>query len=191
MKFWEHNGSKVSFIAALSFAGSMLCMMVLGVREHFSLSRIVLFSMLLSGAVTGFFVLRGLGFYRTMRRILQDRSTLSILPLFREGYAVLLHNEHNHIFFTTERIKGEISGLPVTVAFSQGSPASWPALVFSFYPLHHATLGERTSVYLSFKLNIRNRLKKDIKPEVLRFVNDLREKGYTSAEYSNYFVTAN
>jgi len=191
MKFWEHNGSKVSFIAASSFAGSVLCLMVLGVREHFSLSRIVLFSMLLSGGVTGFFVLRGLSFYRTMRRILQDKSALSILPMFREEYAVLLHNEHNHIFFTTERIRGEISGMPVTVAFSQGSPASWPALVFSFYPLHHATLGERTSVYLSFKLNIRNRLKKDIKPEVLRFVNDLREKGYTSAEYSNYFVTAN
>lgn len=191
MRFWEHNGSKVSFIAASSFAGSMLCLLILGVREHLALSRIVLFSMLLSGAITGFFVLRGISFYRTMRRIIEDRSELSILPLFREGYAVLLHNEQNRIFFTTERIKGEISGMPVTIAFSQGSPASWPALVFSFYPLHHATLGERTSVYMSFKLNIRNRLKKDIKPEVLRFVNDLREKGYTSAEYSNYFITAN
>jgi len=191
MKFWEHNGSKVSFIAASSFAGSMLCLLVLGVREHLALSRIIFFSMLLSGGITAFFVLRGVSFYRTMRRILADQSALSILPLFREGYAVLLHNEHNSIFFTTERIKGEISGLPVTVAFSQGSPASWPALVFSFYPLNHATLGERTSMYLSFKLNIRNRPKKDIKPEVLRFVNDLREKGYTSAEYSNYFVTAN
>ncbi len=191
MKFWEHNGSKVSFIAASSFAGSMLCLLVLGVREQFILSRIVLFSLLFSCLCTGFFVLRGISFYRTMRRIAEDRSELSILPLFREGYAVLLHNEHSRIFFTTERIKGEISGLPVTVAFSQGSPASWPALVFSFYPLNHATLGERTSMYLSFKLNIRNRLKRDIKPEVLRFVNDLREKGYTSAEYSHYFVTAN
>ncbi|MBX2905273.1 MAG: hypothetical protein KF744_04495 [Taibaiella sp.] len=191
MKFWEHNGSKVSFIAASSFAGSMLCLLALGVREHLSFSRIVMFTMLLSGAITGFFVLRGISFYRTMRRIIEDRSSLSVLPLFREGYNVLLHNEHNRIFFTTERIKGDISGMPVTVAFSQGSPASWPALVFSFYPLHHATLGTRTSMYLSFKLNLRNRLKKDIKPEVLRFVNDLREKGYSSAEYANYFVTAN
>lgn len=191
MKFWEHNGSKVSFIAASSFAGSMLCLFIPGLKEHFALPRIILLAVVFTCLSTVFFTLRGISFYRTMRRMIEDRSDLSILPLFREGYAIMLHNEDNRMFFTTERIKGEISGLPVTVSFSQGSLASWPTLVFSFYPLHHTTLGERTSMYLSFKLNIRNRLKKDIKPEVLLFVNDLREKGYTSAEYSSYFVTVN
>lgn len=191
MKFWEHNGSKVSFIAAASFAVSMAGLVILGVREHFLFSRVILLSLLCCGLATSFFTLRGISFYRTMRRVIEDRSALSILPLFRDGYSVMLHNEHSRLFFTTERIRGDIHGFPVTVSFAQGSPASRPTLVFSFYPLHHTVLGTRTSTYLIFRLNLRNRLKKDIKPEVLQFINDLREKGYTSAEYSQFFVTVN
>jgi len=191
MKFWEYNGNKVILIAVMSFFGGVLCSIFLARDMNIFQREAVVFSAVLCITATVVYTVRGLSYFRTMKRIMEDTSDLSILSLFDDGHAVILGNEHSRIFFTTERIKGDISGIPVVVSFSQGSRASWPSLVFSFYPLYHPTLGNRTSTYLSFKLNIRNRLKKDIKPEVLQFVKELKAKGYSSAEYSQFFVTAN
>jgi hypothetical protein len=190
MKFWEYNSNKVFYIAILSFLCGIVFFMLVGLTETDALS-VLLMAGIGCAVTTIIIIIRGLNFFRTMKRITEDDTARSITELFDEGYTIILHNEHSRFFYTTESLKGEIAGMPVIVSFSQGSRASWPALVFSFYPLYHATLGNRTSKYLSFKLSIRNRLRKDIKPEVLQFVKDMKARGYASAEYSNYFVTAN
>ncbi len=191
MKFWEYNRNKVIFIAVLSFAGGLLLLMLLSGSDRLLMGRALIFAGISSFFATSVYAFRGLSYFRVMKRIMDDTSEKSIHPLFDDGYTIVLNNEANSVFFTTERLKGDIGGLPVLVAFSQGSRASWPSLIFSFYPLAHSSLGNRTSRYLSFKMGLRNRLKKDVKPEVLQFVADLKGKGYSSAEYSQYFVTAN
>lgn len=190
MKFWEYNSNKVFLIAILSFLGCIVFFMLVG-TPGLDPMKVLLLSGIGCVLTTVIVIIRGVNYFRTMKRITEEDTARSITELFDEGYSIILHNEHSRIFYTTEWLKGDIGGMPVVVSFSQGSRASWPALVFSFYPLYHPTLGNRTSTYLSFKLSLRNRLRKDIKPEVLQFVKDMKAKGYASAEYSNYFVTAN
>ncbi len=190
MKFWEYNSNKVLFMAALTFLAGAVILILTGAGETDPVG-VVMFSAVICAVFTGTFVIRGINHFRTMRRITTDTSDRSILSLFDDGYSVVLNNENSRLFYTTERLKGEISGFPVIVSFEQGSRASWPTLVFSFFPLNHPTLGNRTSAYYGVKLSLRNRLRKDVKPDVLRFAKDLRDKRYSSAEYSQYFVTAN
>jgi hypothetical protein len=191
MKFWEYNRNKVLIIALVSFLGFFMLFVLLSRSGDIPMGYATIASVVLAGFYTFVEVVRGQNHFRVMTRTTQDTSERSIRTLFDDGYNVVLQNDSSSLFFTTERLKGDIEGFPVVVSFSQGSRASWPSLVFSFYPLAHASLGNRTSRYLSFKMTLRNRLKKDIKPDVRQFIADLKAKGYTSAEYSQYFVTAN
>ena len=129
--------------------------------------------------LTSLYLLHGLGFFRTIKRLTEDTTEKSIMPLFDNGYSLELENLNSKFFFTTECLKGTISGLPVNVSFSQAYGYKWPSLGFSFSSLSESGFRNNIIGYICFNLNIRNRLKRDIKPEVLKFAADLNAKGYS------------
>jgi hypothetical protein len=119
--------------------------------------------------------------YTMIGKLINDKSERSIIPLFDNGYSTL-HGNFRHIFKDI-CLKGTISGLPITVTIENiAGRQSQPAVKFTFYPLAHLFKGREIEMSVEYKMNFRKRLKGDIKPEVLKFVEDLKSKGYVADE---------
>ncbi len=124
-------------------------------------------------------IVRGLIFFKTINRFKNDTTENSIIPLFDNGYTILLDDLESKISFTKENLKGTIGGLPVEVFFRPPIRIEYPCLIFRFYPLLQPDSGNDITKIIDFSLSFRYRLKKDIKPDVLKFVADLKARGYS------------
>jgi hypothetical protein len=125
---------------------------------------------------------RGKFYFYALRRIAEDKSERAIFPLFDNGYSSELVDEKSLFSDTREIIKGNIMGVPVELSLN--SPYRYgggPELKLCFIAADES-FGKPAVV---FSLDMALHLKKDIKPEVLQFVSDLKAKGYRYWEEVN------
>jgi len=181
--FWYYNKKKVIGLTLLSFLVSSLFFgsVYLADDRTAPFGLIIAFTLLCAIVPALITTIKGINFFKTIKRLLEDEGDRSILPLFDNGFEIQLVNEHSKLFFTKQEIHGSISGLPVRIAFWQSSRLNQAALFFSFSPLSHHLFGKKAERGISCRISLRNRLKKDIKPEILQFVEDLKSKGYTTS----------
>jgi hypothetical protein len=181
-KFWKLNNVKVLWVSLMVFV--LLLGLVIFLNKidgsNFTMGSLTVPVIITPLVVIGY-IIKGINYYKIIARILRDTSEKSIMPLFDSGVSIELTDEKSMITYTKENFKGTISGLPVDVSFYQADRTSWAHLYFSFGPLVKTKSGKRIHRDVSFSINLRNRLKKDIKPEVLKLVHDLKELGYVPA----------
>ncbi len=135
-------------------------------------------------------ILRGTTHFHVMDKLGNDStSSTSITPLFDNGYTIELADKNSPFSFTKQCLKGSVSGGPVVVSFRQGGRGRYPRLSFSFMLQVKDGSESNTNEIIGFNmtsfvggLSIWPYLKKDIKPEVLRFAESLKEQGYTAAQ---------
>jgi len=174
-RFWELNKVKVFLVGSLYLIVYTFCYYFFHLKELevaliYGIAFIVMFFWTL---------ICGINFFRAIERFRQDNSEKSFLPLFDNGFTIELNNVESKIYFTKESFVGFISGFPVVVSFQQKSRYSKAALKFSIGTMCPG-LGYK-SEWISFDLNLRNCVKEDPKPDVLKFLADLKEKGYAPA----------
>jgi hypothetical protein len=166
------------WIGAIAFAVPFLLLLLIGHGANIIAQ--CLLPMTFALFIMAVYTIKGLVFFWTVNKFLLDESEWSIIPLFDEGYSIYLENADSKLFFTTEKLKGNIGGLPVVVSFPQLTRARWPTLVFNFYPLSQYDAEHKLYRKIDFKLDITRKLKQNIKPTVLSFVDELKLNGYTS-----------
>jgi len=183
MGFWALNYRKILMMAAISFGITFVAMLAAawsgdGFTAHaFAISiPVAALVMAIAAIVLSF---RGMVYYFITDSLFSDTTERSFLPVFSDGYTSKLSNEERRFTFTTQKLRGVIDGFPVDVYLLPKSKAGWPTLIFSFYPLVHAGIGGAAKKNIGFRVNLAGRLKKDVKPEVLDFVKEMRSEGYT------------
>jgi|GEM_PF-2703463 len=119
-----------------------------------------------------------MGHYTVIRKLIRDRSDTSVLPLFDEGS--ITYPTSILASMKSACIDGIIAGLPVVVEpVDISSDDEPPKVRFTFRPLYRHDRNGSFDEYIEFEINrITSRLRHDVKPEVLQFVEDLKEKGY-------------
>ncbi len=173
---------KVLWVGAMVFILIFSLVIFLNKIEHSDLlGGAFIVPVIISSLFTIGYCIKGINYYRIIARLINDTSEKSIIPLFDDGFSIENADEKGKIEYTKENFKGTISGLPVEIRFFPADRATWSSLSFSFYSLSKEGFGSNVSRYISFNMNWRNRLKKDVKPEVLKFVADLKERGYSPA----------
>ena len=181
MTFWELNKLKVLRLSLLYFAigGFMALLLSLSISE-FAIELLILpFGLMF--LMVPLQIIQGVKHFRIIKSYTVDTSEKSFIPLFDNGITLVLNNIDWILFFTMQSLKGRISGLPVKISlFLDGRGGAY--LLFTFYPLAKQGGGSDILIDRKFKLGLLAKLKRDIKPDVLKFVNDLKEDGYTSAE---------
>ncbi len=132
--------------------------------------------------VAGFPVIIGLlifmGGYTAVRKLIRDRSDTSVLPLFDEGSVT--YPTSILAYMKSPCIDGTIAGLPAVVEpVNISGNNEPPKLRFTFRPLYRHDRNGSFDEYIEFEIGkLSSRLRHDVKPEVLQFVAELKEKGY-------------
>jgi len=171
MKFWKLNKKKVFLIWTLFFIASFSFLFFVTKKIEPS----IIYSLILSIFFTCMDVLGGLIFFGAIGSIIKNESEISIVPLFDNGYIIELQNEGKRIKYTTEFLKGTISDIPAIVTFYHDPRSPFSTLFFTFSLSQN---GKNIEQSISFDMGFNRRLKKDIKPEVLKFISDIKEKEY-------------
>jgi hypothetical protein len=140
------------------------------VRNNGKINSIIISSFFASLWITAMHVWGGLIFFRAVKRIVEDTSETSIVPLFDNGYDVELQNETKLIRYTTPRLKVSISGIPTTITFWQDARSTFSNLTFDFYVSKNNS-GVDTKAKV-FPMGYKRRIQKDIKPDILKFISD-------------------
>ena len=181
MSYWELNKKRILAISILQIAA---CYFI--IYYSFSTNEDVHTFLWATGfAIFCFFILYLLFFYPAMnsfkviQRLTDETEKHSIVPLFDPGYTIGLQDEKSWILFTTPCINATISGLPVLISYFSAF-RDWSQITFKFFPLMREGSKRICVEYISFNLYFVKRLKKDIKPDVLKFVADAKAKGLTS-----------
>ena len=136
---------------------------------------------------------------RMTERLINDSTEKSIITLFDNGFTIDSFSipfseiygrwpfDFNFFSFKAPCLKGTISGLPVVVSALPSTRIRFAYIDFSFTPLliHGVKTDKDEDIWFNmgkgqFGMG-KSRLNKDIKPNVLEFVDALKEKGYTSA----------
>ncbi|OJW98206.1 MAG: hypothetical protein BGO70_12140 [Bacteroidetes bacterium 43-93] len=118
--------------------------------------------------------------FLVIQRLTNDTSDYSVMPLFDSGYTIELENEKSWPFFTRPFISATISGLPVKVYYTPGGKTTSPRIHITFTPLMKAGSKRIYSTGTSFKVRLYTLLTKDVKPDILKCVEEAKAKGYTS-----------
>ncbi len=179
MKFWEYNKMKILTIGGTTYVLSLI-VLVLITNGIGGISQVILVPLLPATIAMLVVGVKGLFYFKSIDRLIEEDSERSLLSLFDNGYTVDLVNESSWFWFTSERVKGTFSGFPVTVAFSYESRTKRPNLVISFYPIMSPGLKTQTIRSISFYTGVRGKLLKDIKPEIIAFIEGLKSEGYTA-----------
>lgn len=181
IKFWKYNKGKVLLIGGISFGIPFVLLMIVG-RRATAMAQTFELAAIIAVVAMVVYTIKGVVFFNTAESFINDVSDRSVIPLFDNGYTISTDNEDSKLFFTTEKLKGTIEGLPVTVSFPRLTRKAWPALTFNFYPLLQPGNELPQQRKKSYPLGITLRLTKDIKPDVLQFVMELKEQGYTGVK---------
>lgn len=118
MRFWELNKWKILQRWVLLTVIYLLSFFFSKNQNFFSV--ITVAAVGLSTLIVGIVALGGLLSYKALRRLTEDVSEKSILPLFDSGYTITLKNIHNWFLFTQEQLSSTISGFPVNIFFCRG-----------------------------------------------------------------------
>lgn len=141
-------------------------------------------SLAISGCLSLVSLLYAMSSYSAIEKLLKDTSERSLMPLFDEGYTLVPEDKKNPLMLTTENLKAKIAGIPLTVSFIAGGDEGRypPSIKFVFYPLYHPKYSYEQEKTLSFDLDSSSNLTRDIKPDIQRFVEELKASGYTAFE---------
>ncbi len=126
------------------------------------------------------FIVPAYSSFAVVDRLIKDKSKYSILSLFDAGYSVELDYKGHWLFFTRPFISATISGLPVKVYYTPGGKTTSPRIHFTFTPLMKAGSKRIYSTGTSFKVRLYSLLTKDVKPDILKCVEEAKAKNYTS-----------
>ena len=127
-------------------------------------------------------VLPALNAFKVINRLTDELANNNIVGLFETPYEIHLKNVKSWFSLTVPYIEGEVNGLPVLISYQKGSRGEWSYISFSFGPL--AKVGSKRVYYdhLSFKLYIKKVLKRDIQPDVKKFVLEKKAKEFCSGK---------
>lgn len=180
MSFWKHNRKK---FAVWAIANCILALLfaypALAERTSNFIFPAAFFALFLVGWFFLVYVVPGIIAFKVVARLLDETEPFSIVSLF-ENHRVVFKNEQSRIFFTKPTIEADIDGIPVVISYRPNTGSGWSELSFLATPLAKENSKRIYSESLSFKMYIRKRLRRDIKPEVLDFINKLKANGYFS-----------
>jgi len=184
LQFFTYNKFKFLRIAGLAYVLCLLAVTVAYLQSgpNRNMSMVILGPIIVSAIATTLSILIGLWKFRAASSLVKENSDTSLLPLFDNGYSILLTNTDSRFFFTGERLRASISGLPVSIDFSKEFSTKRQTIVFSFYPLINLQTGEKAIQTKSYYTGIRHVLFKNIKPDVLQYVEKLKIEGFVAAE---------
>jgi hypothetical protein len=175
--FWKLNKKRTIVLLAISIVLSYFLFIRKAMENiHFEVS--LIFSFVPLVMVTLVFIGPAINCFKVIRRLITDTSECSILPFFDSEYSIKLEDEKSLIFFATPYIDTTISGLPVKIRFNTSSKNSWSYLSIEFRPLGKEGSNDLFSKTIEFKMYLRKRLLTDVKPEILKFISDLKSAGY-------------
>lgn len=181
MNFWEHNRKKVAILFGLTSAMSIIIAGIASLEQPTtgfipaaSITFLLALFIFLSNLV------QAINAFKLAAQLLDETNEFSVVQLLGDSLIVALENEHTWVSYTKPLIKGDIRGLPVEVSYTAYHRSVWSDIVFSVKPLAKDGSKRIYSERITFSLFIRKRLTKDIKPEVLDFINGLKAKGYFS-----------
>jgi hypothetical protein len=115
-----------------------------------------------------------------IKRLINDHSDRTILPLFDSGYVIGTRNKTSWLNYTTPVIKATISGLPACIYFCRSSSYNWSTVTFQFSPLTQNGSKRIFADRISFTMYLVKRLGKDVKPVILEKVEEIKKRGLTS-----------
>lgn len=180
MSFWEYNKKKFALWAVVNCVLALLFAYPALPERASNLMLLAAFlALLLIGSFFLVYVVPGIIAFRVIARLLDETEPFSIVSLF-ENHSVVLKNEHSPFFFTKPIIEAKIDGIPVVISYIPNTGSGYSEISFLATPLAKENSKRIYSDSLSFKMYVRKRLRRDIKPEVLDFINKLKSKGYFS-----------
>ncbi|MBS1687845.1 MAG: hypothetical protein JSS96_03915 [Bacteroidetes bacterium] len=118
--------------------------------------------------------------FKVMKNMISDTSEYSLLPLFDSGYTIGIQNENTWLIFATPCINATINGLPVEIYYTPADKGNWAHLSCDFTPLIKENNKRIFVRHISFRMFLKRKLTKDVKPEILKFVSDIKAEGYCS-----------
>lgn len=186
--FMQYNAVKLVRILPLAWAIIVAIMLVAGWQSGISVSALLVTVM--AGSIIPAFIftviaaIRGWWHFRSVEALLLHDGPNSLLPLLDDGYTIEPTNTDSRFFFTGERLRATISGLPVTISCSHEPRTKRLTLVCAFYPLLHTATGKEAIQTATYYTGIRHHLSRDLKPELQAFATGLIEQGYVAAPHS-------
>lgn len=187
--FIQYNAVKLVRILPLAWAIIVAIMLVAGWQSGISVSALLVHVMV--GSIGPAFIftviaaIRGWWHFRPVETLLLHDGPNSLLPLLADGYTIEPTNTDSRFFFTGERLRTSISGLPVTISFSHEPQTKRLTLVCAFYPLLHAPTGTESIQKATYYTGIRHHLSRDLKPDILAFAAGLKEQGYVVTSHKD------
>lgn len=181
MNFWEYNGKKVAICFVVASAMSIIIAGIATLESpttSFFPAALITFLMVLFIFISN--LVPAINAFKLAAQLLDETNEFSVLQLFEDGFIVTLENEYSWLSYTKPIIKGNINGLPTEVSYMAVHRSVWSDIVFSVKPLAKDGSKRIYSERITFSFFIRKRLRRDIKPEVLDFINKLKAKGYFS-----------
>jgi len=180
MSFWEYNRKKFALWAVVNCVLALLfAFTALPERASNLMLLAAFFALFLIGSFFLVYVVPGIIAFRVITRLLDGTEPFSVVSLF-ENQRVILKNKQSQVFFAKPTIEANIDGIPVVISYIPNTGSGYSEISFLAKPLAKENSKRIYSESLSFKMYIRKRLRRDIKPEVLDFVNGLKAKGYFS-----------
>lgn len=180
MNFWKENRRKILRFVVIEFLVAFLLFYLQALHLDHSIIRAIVFASVMTAFMSFLFMIPRINTFRVIRRLINDDSDLSILPLFDDGYRVEMKYKNSRLWFSVPQLIGVISGLPVIVHFDPPSRSSYAYIVFRAIPLEKQNSKRVYSEELRYRVRFSFRLKKDVKPEVLAFIESLKNKGFNS-----------
>ncbi len=172
-QFWKLNNTKLLCLAGFSAIVGFVLGYNIWSRDGKAYILLLAPMFMFAFMFLGYWV-RGTILFDTMKDFIEDNSEKSLLSLFDNGYTAELNNI---IFdFTTERLNGTISGIPVVVSFTQrGRFIGKTYISFNFSILPKNDFEQKQDHSISFDMNELNESEKDIKSEVINYVTRIKE----------------
>jgi len=176
--FWKLNKKRTIIIFAI-LAVTSYSLVLKNSIQHGRNFQIVIPSILFAA---GFlvFILPSINGFRVIKNLINDNNENSLLPLFDSGFTIGVQNKNTWLIFATPCINATISGLPVKFYYTPSDRSSWAELVCICSPLMRENSKCIGSDVISFKLYLRKRLTRNVKPEILKMVSNLKAKGFSS-----------
>ncbi len=180
MKFWQLNKYKILRMVVVSSV--FLCSLGLYFDWKDNELRqplVVILSLLAAVLSSGYVVMNGVIAFNGIKRLQNDTSEKAMIHLFDNGFTMKLADEKSWILMTTENFVGRINGFPTEVSYEPSSKYSGAGLTFIFEPLYKPGQKDATIKSIKFDLLAKYQLKEETKPNLLHFIEDLKQQGYS------------
>ena len=185
--FWELNKRKLILLFVLMYvAGVVFFWLSLHAQMLDKGHEVVFFiPFIFSLVLSVVFAINGFVYFNVVEKIKNDTSQKSIMPLFDSGFTVELYDQRKLFAITKQSLRGTIFGYPVKVLFRLGNKYYWPILKFNF-TVSSINVNETTfeeSIWskmpcFPYRMVLLPQLRNDVKPDVIEFLEGLKDKGY-------------